>query len=325
MTTPRIAIIGAGLAGLSLAHALKERAELQMFEKARGVSGRMSTRYADPYQFDHGAQYFTARHPSFQAFLKPLLAAGLVVEWTPKVVTLAKWEAPYKRDWFEPHYVATPRMNRLAQHLAEGLPVAVSVEIAALERQGEGWVLHDKTGSTHGPFDWVISTAPAAQTQKLFPAECTFQPTLAQVQMTGCYTVMIGTHAPLPWHWQAAVVKDSPLGWLAVNHSKPGREGLASSLVVQSTDVWAEAHIDEDVPAMQTLLLEELEALTGWRPAAEDHVATHRWRYAGTATPAGEDCLLDASLRLAACGDWSIGGRVEAAYLSAMALAAKLP
>lgn len=323
--TSRIAIIGAGLAGLSLAHALKGRAELAIFEKARGVSGRLSTRYADPYHFDHGAQYFTARDKRFQDFLKPLLAAGLVAEWAPRVVTLTKGEAPYKRDWFEPHYVATPRMNRLAQHLAEGLPVSVAVEIAALEKQPEGWLLHDKTGTAHGPFDWVISTAPAAQTQKLFPAECAFQPTLAQVRMTGCYTVMIGTQTPLPWHWQAAVVKDSPLGWLAVNHTKPGREGFAASLVVQSTDVWAEAHIDEDVPAMQALLLEELEALTGWRPAAEDHVATHRWRYAGTATPAGEDCLMDASLRLAACGDWCLGGRVEAAYLSAMALAEKLP
>jgi len=44
---PKIAIIGAGLSGLILAHSLKEHANITIFEKARGVGGRMSTRYAN--------------------------------------------------------------------------------------------------------------------------------------------------------------------------------------------------------------------------------------------------------------------------------------
>ena len=65
----KIAIIGAGLSGLSIAHLLKENADITLFEKARGVSGRMSTRRAEPYFFDHGAQYFTARTKAFQDFM----------------------------------------------------------------------------------------------------------------------------------------------------------------------------------------------------------------------------------------------------------------
>jgi predicted NAD/FAD-dependent oxidoreductase len=45
--TDRIAIIGAGLSGLILARALSQHASVNVFEKARGVGGRMSTRYAD--------------------------------------------------------------------------------------------------------------------------------------------------------------------------------------------------------------------------------------------------------------------------------------
>ena len=48
----RVAIIGAGLSGLSLAHLLRDKAEVILFEKARGVSGRMSTRRAEPFFFD---------------------------------------------------------------------------------------------------------------------------------------------------------------------------------------------------------------------------------------------------------------------------------
>jgi len=51
----KIAIIGAGLSGLSAAHFLKDHVEITLFEKACSVSGRISTRYAGPYFFDHGA------------------------------------------------------------------------------------------------------------------------------------------------------------------------------------------------------------------------------------------------------------------------------
>ena len=55
MAKKNIAIIGAELSGLSLASFLKDHAAISIFEKARGVGGRMSTRYTDDFQFDHGA------------------------------------------------------------------------------------------------------------------------------------------------------------------------------------------------------------------------------------------------------------------------------
>jgi renalase len=67
-----IAVVGAGLAGLSCAQALLQAGHtVHVFDKARGPSGRMSTRRADdehgPWQCDHGAQYFTARDHAFKA------------------------------------------------------------------------------------------------------------------------------------------------------------------------------------------------------------------------------------------------------------------
>ena len=68
----KIAIIGTGISGLTCAHYLKELADITLFEKARGVGGRISTRRADPFCFDHGAQYFTAQSKEFKTFIKPL-------------------------------------------------------------------------------------------------------------------------------------------------------------------------------------------------------------------------------------------------------------
>ncbi len=64
----KIAIIGAGLTGLTLANRLNQHAEVTVFEKARGVGGRMTTRHADPFSFDHGAQFFTVRNKRFGQF-----------------------------------------------------------------------------------------------------------------------------------------------------------------------------------------------------------------------------------------------------------------
>ena len=52
-----IAIIGAGLAGLSCATKLQAQGfKVEVFEKSRGPSGRMSTRNGKYWTADHGAQ-----------------------------------------------------------------------------------------------------------------------------------------------------------------------------------------------------------------------------------------------------------------------------
>lgn len=80
MNKMNIAIIGAGMSGIIVAEKMQPYANVQIFEKARGVGGRMSTRYADDYQFDHGAKFFTARSDSFKDFLQPLIGKDIVRE-----------------------------------------------------------------------------------------------------------------------------------------------------------------------------------------------------------------------------------------------------
>ncbi len=76
---PNLAIIGAGFSGIFLAQELREFFEVKIFEKSRGSGGRMSTRYAENFTFDHGAQYFTAESEYFKKFLDPFIASN-----TPK-------------------------------------------------------------------------------------------------------------------------------------------------------------------------------------------------------------------------------------------------
>ena len=65
-----IAIIGAGLSGLIAANKLNHISSVEVFEKSRGVSGRMATRNSDPFFFDHGAQYFKIKTDSLMKLMK---------------------------------------------------------------------------------------------------------------------------------------------------------------------------------------------------------------------------------------------------------------
>ena len=60
---PRVVVVGAGAAGLSAARQLGDRYEVVVFDKARGVGGRMATRRLGDATFDHGAQFLTAHDP----------------------------------------------------------------------------------------------------------------------------------------------------------------------------------------------------------------------------------------------------------------------
>jgi predicted NAD/FAD-dependent oxidoreductase len=51
------------------------------------------------------------------------------------------------------------------------------------------------------------------------------------------------------------------------------------------------------------------------------HLSAYRWRYAGADPALAVGALADEAARLAVCGDWCLGNRVEAAFLSGLAAA----
>ena len=320
-TSRSIAIIGAGLSGLRLAQHLHPVADVTVFEKSRGLGGRMSTRRADPYHFDHGAQYFTARGPAFAAFLRPYLEAGSVEIWQPRLANLADGTPP--PVWSAPRYVAVPGMTGLAKSMAQDLKVERSVHIDCLQRSGSSWALRDKEGIIRDGFDWVISTAPAPQTAQLMPPEFAGHTALQSTQMQGCYTLMLGFDKAQGLDWDAAWVGADPLAWIAVNASKPERAG-PYCIVAQTSNSWAEVNLERDQADVQAELMAAFTAATGVNASSASYVSLHRWRYASVRRSAGHPFLMDPAQCLAAAGDWCGAGKVEAAFESAEALASAL-
>ena len=80
----KIAIIGAGMAGLTAAHFLNGYAGVTVFEKSKGPGGRLSTRHHGSFAFDHGAQFFTSKTDEFTRFIRPFIEKGIITRWQPQ-------------------------------------------------------------------------------------------------------------------------------------------------------------------------------------------------------------------------------------------------
>lgn len=318
-----IAIIGTGIAGITLAQALVPYANVTIFEKSRGLGGRMASRRREGFAFDHGAQYFTARSPAFRAVAEAAVEAGHAGIWPRAVHTLKSGGLLTDNRQPEPRYIGLPGMSGFANGLADGLEIRKQTTVAGLQQCGHGWALTDGEGQDLGRFDTVISTAPAPQTIRLMPETFSGHDALAIVRMSGCFTLMIGLDVPLHLDFHAARIEDDILSWIAVEDSKPGRRDKLA-LTIHSRNDWAEANLERDRDEVKSEMLASLKRLLGLDFSNAAWLDLHRWRYANVEEPASQPFLFDEALGLGACGDWCLGNRVEAAVESATALSTRM-
>ena len=321
-TETRIAVIGAGIAGLSCATTLQQGGfTVQLFDKSRSPAGRMSTRRGDGWQCDHGAQYFTARDPHFRAEVARWQVAGVAGLWQPRLqviggAALHTLGAPVER------FVGTPRMTAPACLLAGNLALRRETTVRQLQRHADGWHLCSAEHAwLNACFDAVVLAVPAPQAMPLLLQSAPELATLAgSAVMRGSWTLMLQFSAPVDLPFDAAFVNQGPLRWIARDSSKPGRSGK-ESWTLQANAQWSETHLDDDAGHVAATLLDAFAALGGPPPQA---CSTHCWRYADSdpALDIGYAWQPDSALGL--CGDWLNGGKVEGAWLSGRAIAQQL-
>ena len=320
----KIAIIGAGLSGLTAAINLDRTADITLFEKSRRPGGRICTRYVDSYNFDHGAQFFTARSDEFKKFLKPLIKSGVIDNWKARWIEVKDNRIINRQQWNDdlPRYVGVPSMSSIGKYLSKNLNIKLNTEVS-IEKSPKGWNIIGYDGEVFDHYDWVISAIPAEQSLKLLPDYFSHYDALKQKKMFGCYSLMLGFNEALDLDWDAAQLTGTDLSWIAVNSSKPGRPD-DYSLLVHSTNDWAEEHLDDDMDAVKEYLCSQLAKIIGQNVYSAHHIDLHRWRYANIPKQDNNTLFIDSESKLAACGDWCKKGRIEEAFRSGFVLAKEM-
>ena len=116
-----------------------------LFDKARGPSGRLSSRRRAWGSLDLGAPSFRAVNERFSQQVQRWERAGVLQPWTPQ-------------EW-----VGVPRMSALCRHLIAELPFFPQRRLLRLEAHVEGWTLCFEEGPPSGPFEAVVLALPSDQ------------------------------------------------------------------------------------------------------------------------------------------------------------------
>lgn len=324
MNSLNIAVIGAGMAGISAGRALREAGhQITLFDKSRGSGGRMSSRRTDSGSFDMGAQYFTAREGAFRQHLHQWLEHGWVAEWAPRLYMFDERGLTESPD-DQPRYVGLPRMTALSRGLLGDLPLVSQTRITQLQHDEPGhWTLLDDTGGAHGPFDRVVVAAPAPQAAALLEVAPSLAQAAASASMEAGWTLALSFKDALLTPVEACFVRSGPIDWISRDSSKPGRSG-DDNWVVQSTPEWAAQHLDATPEEVALELTGALGYVLGFDIPAAHYRHAHRWLYAWPATINNWGALAAPAMGLYVCGDWCLGGRLENAWLSGMQVARTL-
>lgn len=321
------AVVGAGMAGLACALGLAGAGvAVTVFDKGTRPGGRMATRRTGTaHQFNHGAQFATARDPDFLTVVERLIDSG----------DMAAWPAASAPD--SQRFVGVPGMTAIGAALtrdigALGGTVLTQRYVAYVHRTEDGWMVRhldaaetqpglvsDEGGLVAGPFNTLVFALPAPQAAPLLKiAFSPFAARLDAVRIAPCLAVMLAY--PKRIDAPDIIRPKGPLGWIAREGSRPGRDSTSECWISHATAEWSHLHLEDDSESIASDLTAVFARATGTTQAPH-HRSVHRWRYALTETPLGEPCLWDPLARLGVCGDWMLGGRIEAAWQSGNSLA----
>lgn len=325
LNSPRIAVIGAGLAGLTCASALQGMAKVDVFEAEPHVGGRVSRRHFGDYPHYIGDQYLTVTNPLFLNLINAWKKSGLIRPYEGWVVELDQGQINNLNDQTS-RFTGSPSMNSICERLAESCNLHTSCTITEIEKQAQAggkWRIFDSRGGYQGLFDVVVIATAANQVASLTKDVHWIRQLSKQIDMTVCWGAVLEFEQSLGLPFDTAFVLNSPLSLITryKNQQADEVDNEHECWAVYCSPEWSleNAAIFRG-RAVHLILQAFYKALDipGVKPVASN---VHCWKHALPINPINKDCVFDDESALGACGDWCTAPRIEGAVLSGFSMA----
>ncbi|MEQ8438974.1 MAG: FAD-dependent oxidoreductase [Ilumatobacter fluminis] len=309
----RVAVVGAGIAGLSTAARLATDHDVVVLERNDTIGGRLGTIAIGGATFDAGAQFFTVRGDDLRARTDDWLERGVAFEWCRGFGAADGY----------PRYAGAGGMSTLAIDLADGLDVRTRHMVFSLERLEDGWsVMLDDASRLE--VDAVVITCPVAQAWALLAqSDVELPDELARSEFRRIIAALLTLDAPSTVPDPGGVQLDpadphAVFGFVADNQRKGISDVPAVTLHASwawSSDQWD----DSDADVTEQLVAGASEWVD---PASIVATTIRRWRFAAPAAPWPDPCWVDDEHRVVVAGDLFAGPKIEGAFDSGLAAAA---
>jgi predicted NAD/FAD-dependent oxidoreductase len=341
---PRIAIIGAGVAGLAAAYGLRGApVEVTMFEKSRGYGGRAATRGRYGCRYDYGAIGFSVPDAQVRRLVTAYLPSAQLVDvgrptWTfdengPRAP--AESQEVEEHPWTYHQGIST--LGKLLARFAR-CEIRRSTRVERLAWTGGQWGVQTDEGRRFAPYDAVVLTPPAPQTADLLPRDGDVPTTATQLrsaveavgyvpQFAYVFAYDRQIERPGPFHGLRSRNPEHPLAWIGFEDDKPGHARAGTSLlVVQTSPHWTTPRVDRDPEMFVSDVKAEAADVLAADLRHPTWVDTQRWRYARPQSALPPSAHPDGkTIGLFFAGDYVEGtGQVGHALRSGLDAAARL-
>ena len=298
----KIAIIGAGFSGCNLYNNLKEKYEnITIFEKSRGVGGRISTKYIDDKYIDHGTSSIIPITDDLKFFCLDLAKNG---------VLKAKYD----------EFIPKTGINEICKFLIDEKNLVKNTKIVKAENLNNKWILEDENHKIYDDFDLLFITIPAPQILEMqINLDVEFKEKLSKIKYDSIFSLILySQNSDLKLNenklYENPDIKD------IINNSKKYGYKDFSSYVIHSSKEFANCVNHKAKEEICEIFLDNFDDEIK-NDLNEFIIIPHLWKYATAKSSLDMPYFFHKNINLGICGDYFNHNNLEASLLSSELLA----
>ena len=308
----KIAIIGTGLSAIFSAIHLRKNTDLEinLFDKARGLGGRLATRRAEDGKFDHGAQYFSIERISNLPEIQMLINEGVINNIEDKDI-----------------YFSPDGMTNIAKKLLTDFNIFKEHKLVSIDKENENYKLFFENGSTFNS-DYIIMSCPMPQSLEILNKskidyDNNLIKDLEDLSYFPCIVVMIKSEIKLS-NLEKHIgtdVDSKDISWIGDNYGKKV-SSIENYYTIQCSPEFSYENFENEYDETNKKLKHEMEKIFG---SNYQILSNHKWRYSIPKNfyQGDNSLVINQKNFLGLCGDIFTNGRFDGAITSGLSIADK--